>query len=215
MTVPVTESLGTVIVGPAALVAALSCYAAWCIRSRPGLAFATIGLTVLGFQEIARAGALLVSGEPIAGWRVLEGDIWPMLVVVAIVGATHQLGVRPDPAVMGFGLGALVAAAHLAGMDAQAELGQHLLRWAVCVVYGVVVLGLALAVSSDGDLAQQVEPVPRWARQLTAPAIVMVGAAHLTSYFGGTATTRALVVVGATVGAVLLVSTCLDLPEEE
>ena len=211
MTAPATEGLDTLIVGPAALVAALSCYAAWCIRSRPGLAFATIGLTVLGFQEIARAGALLVSGEPITGWRVLEGDVWPMLVVVVIVAATHHLGVRPDPAVMGFGLGALVAASRLAGMDAQAEPGQHLLRWAVCVVYGVVVLGLALAVSRGGDLAPQVEPVPRWARQLTAPAIVMVGAAHLTSYFGGTATTRALVVVGATVGAVLLVSTCLAL----
>ena len=211
MTAPVTEGLDTLIVGPAALVAALSCYAAWCIRPRPGLAFATIGLTVLGFQEIARAGALLVSGEPVTGWRVLEGDVWPMLVVVAIVAATHHLGVRPDPAAMGFGLGALVAACRLAGMDAHAEHGQHLLQWAVCVVYGVVVLGLALAVSRGGELAPQVEPMPRWARQLTALAIVMVGAAHLTSYFGGTATTRAWVVVGATVGAALLVSTCLAL----
>src|SRR6187397_1960010 len=54
MTAPATEGLDTLIVGPAALVAALSCYAAWRLRPRPGLAFATIGLTVLGFQDIAR-----------------------------------------------------------------------------------------------------------------------------------------------------------------
>ena len=39
----------------------------------------------------------------------------------------------------------------------------------------------------------------------------MVGAAHLTSYFGGTAATRAWVVAGAAAGAALLVSTCLAL----
>ena len=35
MTAPATEGLDTLIVGPAALVAALSCYAAWCIRLAP------------------------------------------------------------------------------------------------------------------------------------------------------------------------------------
>ena len=207
----VTESIDTLIVGPAALVSTLACYAAWRIHPRPGLAFATIGLAVLGFQELARAGALLVSSEPVTGFRVLEGDVWQMLVVVVIVAVAHHLGRRPDPAAMGFGLGALVAASRLAGMDAHAELGQHPPRWAVCVVYGVVVLGLALVVSRGGNLAPHVEPVPRWARQLTALAIVMMGGAHLASYFGDTATTRFVVVVGATVGAALLVSTCLAL----
>ena len=101
------------------------------------------------------------------------------------------------------------------GWTPRRNTAQHLLPWAVCVVFGVVVLGLALAVSRGGDLAPQVEPVPRWARQLTALAIVMVGAAHLTSYFGGTATTRAVVVVASDGGAVLLVSTCLALFLEE
>lgn len=206
----VTEGFDALIVGPAALVSALACYAAWCIHPRPGLAFATIGLTVLGFQEIARAAALLVSPEPVTGLRVLEGDVWPMLGVVVIIVVAHHLGGRPDPAGMGFGLGALVAASRLAGMDAHAELGQHPQRWAVYAIYGVVVLGLAVVVSR-GNVAPQVEPVPRWAQQLTALAIVMLGGAHLISYFGDTATMRALVVVGATVGAVLLVSACLAL----
>ena len=151
----VTESIDTLIVGPAALVSALACYAAWRIHPRPGLAFATIGLAVLGFQELARAGALLVSSEPVTGFRVLEGDVWQMLVVVVIVAVAHHLGRRPDPAAIGFGLGALVAASRLAGMDAYAELGQHPQRWAVCVVYVVVVLGLAVVVSRGGKLAPQ------------------------------------------------------------
>ena len=215
MTAPATEGLVTLIVGPAALVAALSCYAAWHLRPRPGLAFATIGLTVLALQEIARAEALLVSGEPFTGWRVLVGEVWPLLVVVVIVAATHHWGFRPDPAAMGFGLGALVAASRLAGMDARTEHGPHPVPWAVCVVFGVVVLGLALAVSRGGELAPEIEPVPRWARWLTSLAIVMVGAAHLTSYFGGTAMRSAVVVVAATAGAVLLVGTCLALFLEE
>ncbi len=207
----VTESIDTLVVGSAALVSTLACYAAWRIHPRPGLAFATVGLAVLGFQQLARAGTLLVSSEPVTGFRVLEGDVWQMLVVVVIVAVAHHLGRRPDPAAMGFGLGALVAASRLAGMDAHAELGQHPPRWAVCVVYGVVVLGLAVVVSRGGNLAPHDEPVPRWARQLTALAIVMMGGAHLASYFGDTATTRLVVVVGATVGAALLVSTCLAL----
>jgi signal transduction histidine kinase len=196
--------------GPAALVAALACYAVWCLRPGPGLAFATIGMSVLGFQEMARAGALLVTREPVTGWRALEGDAWPMLGLVVIVTAIHHVGMRPDPAAMGFGIGALVAASRLYGMDARADHGQHL-QWALCVVYGVVVLVLALAVSRGGELARHVEPMQRWARQLIALAVVLVAAAHLTSYFGGTAMARAWVVVGATAGAVLLVSTCIAL----
>ena len=215
MTAGATEGLVTLIVGPAALVAALSCYAAWRIRPRPGLAFATIGLMVLGFQEIARAEALLVSGEPVTGWRVLEGDVWPLVVVAVIVAAIHRWGLRPDPAAMGFGLGALVAASRLAGMDSLAEDGLLPVPWAVCVVYAVVVLGLALAVSRGGELPPDIEPVPRWARRLTSLAIVMVGTAHLISYIDGTATTRAVVAVAGAAGAVLLVGTCLALFLEE
>jgi hypothetical protein len=207
----VTESIDMLIVGPAALVSTLACYAAWRIHPRPGLAFATIGLAVVGLQELARAGALLVSSEPVTGFRVLEGDVWRMLLVVVIVAVVHHLGRRPDPAAVGFGLGALVAASRLAGMDARAELGQHPHPWAVCVVYVVVVLGLAVVVSRGGNFAPHVEPVPRWARQLTALAIVLIGGGHLASYFGDTAATHTVVVVGATVGAALLVSTCLAL----
>jgi signal transduction histidine kinase len=211
MTASATEGLETLIVGPSALVAALCCYAAWCLRPRSGLAFTTIGLAVLGCQEIARAGVLLVSGERVTAWRALESDAWPTLVAVAVVAVTHHVRMRPDPAAVGFGIGVLVAACRLAGLNAPAEHGQDLLQWAVCVAYAVVVLGLALVVSRGGELAPQVEPMQRSARLLAALAIVIVGAAHLTSYWEGTPATRAWVVAGATAGAALLVSTCLAL----
>jgi signal transduction histidine kinase len=78
-------------------------------------------------------------------------------------------------------------------------------------VYGVVVLGLAVMVSRGSKVAPQVEPASRWPQQLAALAIVMLGATHLASYFADTTTTRFVVDVGATVGAALLVSSCLAL----
>jgi signal transduction histidine kinase len=96
-------------------------------------------------------------------------------------------------------------------MDAHAELGHQPQPWAVYVGYGVVVLGLALAVSRGDALAPHVEPVPYWTRNLGALALVMMGGAHLVSYLGDTVTTRFVAAAGATVGAALLVSTCLAL----
>src|SRR5690349_22042622 len=52
-----TVDLDALIVSPAALLAAFACYATWWIDRRQGLAWATIGLAALGFQELVR-GAL-------------------------------------------------------------------------------------------------------------------------------------------------------------
>ena len=99
----------------------------------------------------------------------------------------------------------------MAGIDASGGLGQDPQRWVVCVIYVATVAGFAAVVSRGGDLPPHTEPVPRWARQRTALAIVMIGGAHLTSYLSDSETSRALVLVGETVGAVLLVSTYVAL----
>ena len=153
-----TEGIDTLIVGTsAALVSTLTLLCRLEDGRRPGLAFSTIGLAVLGFQELRSAAALLVYSGSGVGYQVLEGDVWQLLVVVVIVArSVHHLGRRPNPAAMGFGLGALVAASRLAGLDAPRGTWQHPQRWAVSIVYAVVVLGLALVVARSGNLAPHI-----------------------------------------------------------
>ena len=204
-----TQRFDALIVGPSAMIAAIGCYAAWHVRPRPGLAWATVGLAVLGFQELARTTLLLVAPEQVSSVEVLEGDLVPALVAVLAVAVGHHVRQMPDPAATGFGIGALMAAARLAGLDVSAGVDQHLPTWGVSAIYVAVIATLAWAVGWARRRSPRGDSVPRWARQRTALAIVMIGGAHLALYLGDGALARASVVVGDTAGAVLLVSTFL------
>jgi signal transduction histidine kinase len=201
-----TARFDALLVWPAAMVSAFACYAAWRIRPRPGLAWATIGLAVLSFQELARTTLLLVSPNDMASSEVLVGDLVPALVAVAIVAVGHHLPQLPDPAATGFGLGALMAAARLAGFELTGGLEQHLSQWVICAVYVAVISVLAGAVWLARSRYPHDRSMPLWARERTAIAIAMIGAAHLALYLGKH---PAAVIVGDTLGAVLLVSTYL------
>jgi signal transduction histidine kinase len=198
------------ILSPAALVSAIACYAAWRINPRPGLAWATIGLALLGSQEFMRAAVQLIGfPEPVPAAWVLAADVtWGLVFVVAVTIA-HSVQRRPDPAGTGFALGAAVGALSLTWFERGPDLGDKLPQLLVCIVYVVVLLAGAGLLLWGGGLTPRIGSIPGWARQRTVLAIVLIGGAHLTDYVGDGTAAHAMVVVGDTAGAALLVSTYL------
>ena len=207
-----TMDVDALIVSPAALVAAFACYATWWIDRRQGLAWATIGLAALGFQELVRAALQLVTSGPVPDIHVLAADISAALVVVVAIALGPQVGRTLDPAAIGFGVGALVAACRLAWFGADPAIGSHVQRGLSSAVYVVTLTLVAGLLWWGAGLTPRIGSIPLWVRQRTAFAIAAIGVAHLALYLGdGSTTTRTVVVVGDGVGAVLLVTTYLAL----
>jgi len=205
-----TADVDALVVSPAALVAAFACYATWWIDRRPGVAWATIGLAALGFQELVRAALQLVTSDPVPDIHVLAADVSAVLAVVMAIAVGHQVGRTLDPAVVGFGVGVAVAAGRLAWFEIDPLTGQHLQRGLVGVVYVASLALVAGLLWWGAGLTPRIGSLPPWVRQRTALAILVVGGAHLALYLGGTAAaTRVLVLGGDVLGAVLLVTTYL------
>jgi signal transduction histidine kinase len=197
---------------PAALVAAIACNAAWRITSRPGLAWATIGLALLASQELIRAAVQLVGfPEPVPGLWVLAADVTTALVVLVAITVAQSVRRRPDPVITGFAIGAVVAALRLAWLDSSPDLGLQLPRLLVCLAYVAALVTGAALLSWGGGLTPRLASIPLWARQRTALAVLMIGGAHLALYVGDNAVEHVVDLVGMTVGAVLLWSTYLAL----
>jgi signal transduction histidine kinase len=194
-----------VIVSPAALVAAIACYAAWRINPRSGLAWTSFALTLLGCQGLMLAAVQLIKyPEPVAGLWILAADATIALVVLFAVTVGQRTRFHPDPAAAGFALGALVGVARLAWLDAMPALGHDLPRAAVGTVAVLTFLVAALCILRNGS-------IPLWARQRTALTILLIGGAHLALYLDDGSTAHALAIAGDSVGAVILVSTSLAL----
>ena len=205
-----TADVDAVIVSPAALIAAFACYATWWINRRPGVAWATIGLSALGFQELVRAALQLVTSEPVPDSHVLAADISAALAVVLAITVGHHVGRRLDPAAVGFAVGVLVAACRLAwvGIDPDVELPLGV----TSVLYVVILAIVAGLLGWGAGLTPRIGSIPSWTRQRTAFAIVLIGVAHLALYLGGTdPTAQAVVLVCDVAGAVLLLTTYLAL----
>ncbi len=204
-----TAGFDALVVGPALLVTALGSYAAWRLRPRTGLAWATFGLAALATQNLVGAAARLFSHEGLPGLRVLAADLTAAVLVLTALGLTHVIRRRPDPAATGFGLGALVAVCRQYWFDADPHLGQNVQGWLLCCVYLATLFTVSALLSWGGGLTPRIGSIPRWVRQRTALAIVMVGIAHLALYFGDSVLSRVTVFAGDTVGTVLLISTYL------
>jgi signal transduction histidine kinase len=206
-----TADFDALIVSPAALVAAFACYATWWIRPGPGIAWATIGLAALAFQELVRAALQLVTHDPVPTIRVLAADVSAALAIVLAIALGQRLGRRPDPAAVGFFAGALVATGRLYLFDAEPELGQHLNRALTSTAYAVTLGVVAALLWWGGGLTPRIGSLPAWVRQRTALALALIGVAHVTLYLSDTPTARIVVLLGDVAGAVLLVTTYLAL----
>ncbi|MBF4764134.1 HAMP domain-containing histidine kinase [Nocardioides islandensis] len=207
-----TVDLDALIVSPAALLAAFACYATWWIDRRQGLAWATIGLAALGFQELVRGALQRVTSGPVPSIHVLAADVSAALVVVVAIALGHQVGRTLDPAAVGFGVGALVAGCRLAWFGTDPAVGLHVQRGLSSAAYVVTVALVAGLLWWGAGLTPRIGSIPPWVRQRTAFAIAAVGVAHLALFMGdGSPTARTVVVLGDVVGAVLLVTTYLAL----
>lgn len=194
-----------VIVSPAALVSAIACYAAWRINPRPGLAWTSFAVTLLGCQGLTLAAVQLIRfPEPVQGLWVLAADLTVVLVVLFAVTLGHLVSPRPDPVASGFALGALVAVGRLVWLNAYPDLGRQLSQGLVTTV---TIAAFAITVV----YLLRVQSIPVWARQRMALTIVLIGGAHLALYLGDTPVAHAIAIGGDTLGAVALVSTCLSL----
>jgi signal transduction histidine kinase len=200
-----TAHFDGVIVSPAALVSAIACYAAWRINPRPGLAWATFAVTLLGCQGLTLAAVQLIRfPEPVQGLWVLAADLTVVLVVLFAVTLGHVVSPRPDPAASGFALGAMVAVVRLIWLNAYPDLGHQLPRGLVTVVTVAAFLVTVFYLL-------RVQSIPVWARQRMALTIILIGGAHLALYLSDCASAHAIAIAGDTLGAVALVSTCLSL----
>lgn len=194
-----------VIVSPAALVSAFACYAAWRVNPRPGLAWTSLAVTLLGCQGLTLAAVQLIRfPEPVQGLWVLAADLTIALVILFAVTLGHVVRLQPDPAASGFALGAVVAVVRLVWLDEAPELGHQLSRVLVTIVCCAVFLTAA-------GLLLKVTSIPSWARQRMALTVLMIGGAHLALYLGDNPAAQALAIAGDTLGAVALVSTSLSL----
>lgn len=194
-----------VIVSPAALVSAIACYAAWRINPRPGLAWTSFAVTLLGCQGLMLAAVQLIQfPEPVAGLWILAADLTVALVVLFAVTLGHLVRPRPDPAATGFAVGAVVAVARLLWLDENPTLGDAVPTGLVAAVAVAAFLVTAL-------FLLRVQSIPVWARQRMAATIVLIGGAHLALYLGHNPVAHAITILGDTFGAVALVSTSLAL----
>lgn len=193
------------IFSPAALIAALACYASWRINPRPGLAWTAFALVLLGCQGLLLAAVQLVRfPERVQGLWVLASDLIVVLVVLFAATIGRHVRLRPDPAATGFALGAVVAMLRLGWLDLDPDLEHTLPKPPVCAVAVV-----AFAITAVVLLRNR--SIPGWARQRTALTVVLLGGAHLALYLGDDPTTHVLAIAGGTAAAVLLVSTSLAL----
>ncbi len=208
--------LGGLILGPACLVASVASYAAWQMNPRPGLAWATIGLAVLGAQELTRTAVRLATyPEPVPGvWAVATDGVSALLLAVGLSFA-HFRPRRPDPAATGFALGGLASVLILAWQHAIPDLGPGPARAVVSAVQVALVLSAAGLLIWGAGLTPRIGSIPHWARLRTAVAVVLIGGAHLALYLGDNEVAHATVVLGYTVAAVLLVSTYLAVATRE
>lgn len=201
--------LDGVILSPAALIAALACYAAWRINPRPGLAWTSFALVLLGCQGLLLAAVQLVRFPvKVQGLWVLTSYLIVVLVILFAATIGRHVRLRPDPAAAGFALGAAVAMLRLAWLDRDPGLDDQLSRPLVCGVALTAFLVTAIAVLRNRSL-------PRWARQRTALTVLLLGLAHLAFYLSDRPMGHLVSIAGGTAAAVLLVSTGLALFYQE
>ncbi|MDH2414800.1 HAMP domain-containing sensor histidine kinase [Nocardioides sp. CER19] len=194
-----------VIVSPAALVSAIACYAAWRVNPRPGLAWTSFAVTLLGCQGLMLAAVQLIRfPHPVEGLWVLAADLTVALVILLSVTVGRHVRFQPDPAAAGFALGAVVAVLRLAWLDQSPTLGHDL------PLVSVAVLSVVAFVVAAWSLLR-VRSIPLWARQRTAVTVLLIGGAHVALYLGDSPTAHLIAIVGDTLGAVALVSTSLSL----
>ncbi len=200
-----TAHFDGVIVSPAALISALACYAAWRINPRPGLAWTSFALTLLGCQRLLLAAVQLVRfPETTQGLWVIAADLTVVLVILFAVTLGRHVQLRPDPAAAGFALGAVIAVLRLIWLDRSPDLGHRLPPPLVCVAAVAAFLTTAVLLLRNRS-------IPRWARQRTALTILLLGGAHLALYLGDNSPAHVIAIAGDTLAAVLLVSTSLSL----
>ncbi|SFC27733.1 Signal transduction histidine kinase [Nocardioides terrae] len=200
-----TARLGGVIVSPAALVAAVACYAAWRVNPRPGLAWTSFAIALLGCQGLMLAAVqLLEFPRPVEELWVLAADVTIVLVGLFALTIGQRTRFHPDPAAAGFALGAFVAVLRLAWLDGSPHLGHDLPHAPVAAVAVAAFVVAALGILRTRSIAL-------WARQRTALTILLIGGAHLALYLGDNAVAHAVTVAGDTLGAALIVSTSLSL----
>lgn len=194
-----------VIVSPAALVSAIACYAAWQVNPRPGLAWLSFAVTLVGCQGLMLGSVQLIRfPEPVAGPWVIAADLTVAVVILFAVTLGRRVRFRPDPAAAGFALGAVIAVLRLVWLHALPDLGHRLSPPLVSLVAAVAFLVAAACLLRGGS-------TPLWARQRMAAAILLIGGAHIVLYLGDNAVVHATAVLGDTLGAVTLVSTSLSL----
>ena len=200
-----TVRVDGLVVAPAALVSAISCYAAWRINPRPALAWIAFAVTLLGCQRLMMAAVQAVSfPDTVRGLWVVTADLAIALAVLFAATLGHTVQVRPDPVAAGFALGAVLALLRLVWIHGAPRLGSGIPDG---VVTGVVLLTLAAAAA----MVLRSRSIARWARTRLALTVLLIGGAHLALYLGDQTTAYVLATMGDLGGAVLLVSTCLAL----
>lgn len=195
----------SVISSAAALVSAVATYAAWRINPRPGLAWTSFAVTMLGCQGLVPAVAGLGPSSTYARdvW-LLAGDLTVAVAVACCALLTERVPLRPDPLGAGFLVGTGVAMLRLFWITREPTLGADVPVVVVTVVFAVAFVAAAV-------LVLRLASLPGWARPRLALAVLLTGAAHLALYLGDSGPCGLAALAGYTLGSAALVTTSLAL----